>query len=77
MELDRDLATLQEVRNLVNAAKKAQDTLKTFTQEQVDRICLAVAQAGVENACLLADMAVSETGMGKYEDKCFKIDFAS
>ncbi len=77
MELDRDLATLQEVRNLVNAAKKAQDTLKTFTQEQVDRICLAVAQAGVENACLLADMAVSETGMGKYEDKCFKNYFAS
>lgn len=77
MELDRDLATLQEVRNLVNAAKKAQDTLKTFTQEQVDRICLAIAEAGEKNACLLADMAVSESGMGKYEDKCFKNYFAS
>ena len=69
LELDRDLATLQEVRNLVNAAKKAQDTLKTFTQEQVDRICLSIADAGEKNACLLADMAVSETGMGTYEDK--------
>lgn len=77
MELDRDLATLQEVRNLVHAAKKAQDTLKTFTQEQVDRICLAIAEAGEKNACLLADMAVSESGMGKYEDKCFKNYFAS
>lgn len=77
MELDRDLATLQEVRNLVNAAKKAQDTLKTYTQEQVDRICLAIAEAGEKNACLLADMAVSESGMGKYEDKCFKNYFAS
>lgn len=77
LELDRDLATLQEVRNLVNAAKKAQDTLKTFTQEQVDRICLAIAEAGEKNACLLADLAVSETGMGKYEDKCYKNYFAS
>lgn len=77
MELDRDLATLQEVRNLVNAAKKAQDILKTYTQEQVDRICLAIAEAGEKNACLLADMAVSESGMGKYEDKCFKNYFAS
>ena len=77
MELDRDLATLQEVRNLVHAAKKAQDTLKTFTQEQVDRICLAIAEAGEKNACLLADMAVSESGMGKYEAKCFKNYFAS
>ena len=77
MELDRDLATLQEVRNLVNAAKKAQDILKTFSQEQVDRICLAIAEAGEKNACLLADMAVSESGMGKYEDKCFKNYFAS
>lgn len=77
MELDRDLATLQEVRNLVNAAKKAQDALKTFSQEQVDRICLAIAEAGEKNACLLADLAVSESGMGKYEDKCFKNYFAS
>ena len=77
MELDRDLATLQEVRNLVHAAKKAQDILKTYTQEQVDRICLAIAEAGERNACLLADMAVSESGMGKYEDKCFKNYFAS
>ena len=77
MELDRDLATLQEVRNLVNAAKKAQDILKTYTQEQVNRICLALAEAGEKNACLLADLAVSESGMGKYEDKCFKNFFAS
>lgn len=77
MELDRDLATLQEVRNLLNAAKKAQDALKSFSQEQVDRICLAIAEAGEKNACLLADLAVSESGMGKYEDKCFKNYFAS
>ncbi|MBR0599880.1 acetaldehyde dehydrogenase (acetylating) [Sinanaerobacter chloroacetimidivorans] len=77
MELDRDLATLQEVRNLVNAAKKAQDILKNFSQEQVDQICLAIAEAGERNSCMLAESAVSETGMGKYEDKCFKNYFAS
>ena len=77
MEFDRDLATLQEVRNLVNAAKKAQDILKTFSQEQVDKICLAISKAGLAHACELAEMAVAETGMGKYEDKCVKNYIAS
>lgn len=77
MEFDRDLATLQEVRNLVNAAKKAQDIIKTFSQEQVDAICLAISKAGLAHACELAEMAVSETGMGKYEDKCVKNYIAS
>lgn len=77
MEFDRDLATLQEVRNLVNAAKKAQDVLKTYSQEQVDRICLAISEAGLAHSCELAQLAVSETGMGKYEDKCVKNYIAS
>ncbi|MDP4125722.1 MAG: acetaldehyde dehydrogenase (acetylating) [Bacillota bacterium] len=77
MELDRDLASLQEVRNLARSARKAQDVLKNFTQEQVDRIIDSLREAGETNASHLATMAVSETGMGKYEDKCFKNYFAS
>lgn len=77
MELDRDLCSIQETRNLVKAARKAQDIMKDFTQEQVDRICDEIRKAGEANACHLAQMAVTETGMGKYEDKCFKNYFAS
>lgn len=77
MELDRDLCSIQETRDLIRAAKKAQESLKNYTQEQVDRIVKAMCEAGEANACRLAQMAVSETGMGKYEDKCFKNYFAS
>lgn len=77
MELDRDLSSIQEARNLVKGANRAQDSLKNFTQDQVDRICDAMRQTGEENACHLAQMAVSETGMGNYEDKCFKNYFAA
>ena len=77
MELDRDLCSLQETRNLVKAAKQAQEALKEFTQAQIDRIVDAMREVGEAHASRLALMAVSETGMGKYEDKCFKNYFAS
>ncbi|HWR44463.1 acetaldehyde dehydrogenase (acetylating) [Sporomusa sp.] len=77
MELDRDLASLQEARNLVCAARKAQEIIKNFTQEQIDRVIEFMREAGESNAARLAMMAVSETGMGKYEDKCLKNYFAS
>ncbi len=77
MELDRDLASVQEARNLLRQAKKAQDELKNFTQAQVDAICDALRAAGEAEACRLAAMAVEETGMGRYEDKCFKNFFAA
>lgn len=77
MELDRDLASLQEARNLLKAARVAQETLKEFSREQVDVIVRAMKEAGETESCRLAAMAVQETGMGRYEDKCFKNYFAS
>lgn len=77
MELDRDLCSLQEARNLVKAARTAQEALRNFTQEQVDHIIDMMREAGEANAARLAMMAVSETGMGNYADKCFKNYFAS
>ncbi|EHQ88772.1 acetaldehyde dehydrogenase (acetylating) [Desulfosporosinus youngiae] len=77
MELDRDLCSLQEARNLVRDARKAQEALMNFTQEQVDKIIDMMREAGEANAARLAMMAVSETGMGNYNDKCFKNYFAS
>lgn len=77
MKLDKDLCSIQEVRNLLRAAKEAEDQLNEFSQAQVDRVVDALREAGESNACYLADMAIKETGMGKYEDKCFKNYFAS
>jgi acetaldehyde dehydrogenase (acetylating) len=77
MELDRDLASVQEARTLLRRAKKAQDELKNFTQARVDAICDALRAAGEAEACRLAALAVDETGMGRYEDKCFKNFFAA
>lgn len=77
MDLDRDLSSIQETRNLMKAAKNSQNTLKTFTQQQVNAITDAIRSAGEAEACRLAAMAVQETGMGRYEDKCFKNYFAA
>ncbi|MCL2736952.1 MAG: acetaldehyde dehydrogenase (acetylating) [Propionibacteriaceae bacterium] len=75
--LDKDLASIQQARTLIRAAKVAQERLATYTQDQVDRICLAMAQAGFAHAGDLARAAVEETGMGRVEDKTLKNQFAT
>jgi acetaldehyde dehydrogenase (acetylating) len=77
MELDRDLASVQEARNLLKSARVAQQALKEYSREQVDAIVKAMKEAGEAESCRLAALAVEETGMGRYEDKCFKNYFAS
>ena len=72
MALDKDLQSIQEVRDLIAAAKKAQAILATYSQDKIDAICFAIAQAGAKNAERLAKMANEETGFGKWEDKILK-----
>ncbi len=72
MGLDRDLQSIQEVRDLVANAKKAQKELASFTQEQIDRIIYEIAKDCAANAQKLAKMAVEETGFGVWEDKVLK-----
>ena len=72
MTLDRDLQSIQEVRDLVANAKKAQKELATFSQEQIDRIICEIAKDCAANAQTLAKMAVEETGFGVWEDKVLK-----
>jgi len=74
---DKDLLSVQEVRELVAAAKKAQQELAGKTQADVDRICRSISTAGVRNARRLAEMAVEETGFGIVDDKVIKNIFAS
>ena len=77
MEFDKDLTARQEARTLAAAAGKAQHILAEFPQEKLDAIVEAVAKAFSENAVMLAEMAVSETGFGNVEDKTTKNRFAS
>jgi acetaldehyde dehydrogenase (acetylating) len=75
--MDRDLASIQEVRDMLAQARAAADQFKHFTQDQVDRVVQAMASAALGNARRLARMAHEETGFGTVEDKTTKNTFTS
>jgi len=78
MELrDIDLISIQETRDLVALAKKAQAVYRECDQAAVDRTVVAVAEAAEAEAVPLAKLACEETGFGKWEDKVIKNLFAS
>ncbi len=77
MALDIDLQSIQEMRDLVEAAKKAQLEFRAYDQQRVDRIVAAMAEAGYQAAERLGRMAHEETGFGKPEDKKKKNEFAT
>ena len=74
---DKDLLSVQEVRDLVEKAKKAQQEFAQKSQEEVDAIVKSVAEAGVRNAKRLAKMAHEETGFGIEAGKVIKNVFGS
>lgn len=74
---DKDLLSVQEVRELVEKAKTAQQELSEKSQKEVDAIVKSMASAGVRNARRLAKMAHDETGFGIEADKVIKNVFAS
>ena len=77
MELDKDLQSIQEVRNLVARAKSAQAEYAEFDQQRVDNVVQTVAQACAKEAERLAKMAVDETGFGNWQDKILKNQLGS
>jgi len=74
---DKDLLSIQEVRALFEKAKKAQKVFAEFSQEKIDEIVKDVAYSCLEHSARLAELAVKETGFGRYEDKIIKNTFAS
>jgi acetaldehyde dehydrogenase (acetylating) len=76
-ELDADLRSIQEARTLALAAQAAQALWARATQEEVDRVCAAMAEAGAAAAGRLADLAVAETGYGVREHKTLKNQLCS
>lgn len=72
LALDKDLQSIQEVRDLIAKAKDAKRILSTFSQEKLDAICEAVAEACMAHGTELAGQAARETGFGNAEDKAIK-----
>ena len=77
MELDKDLRSRQEARDLLKQAAAAQKQLAAMSQQQLDNIVKAISDAIFAASSELADMAVRETGFGNVEDKITKNQFAS
>lgn len=76
-QADKDLASVSEARVLARAARQAQTLLAELSQEQIDAIVTAMAEAVTPHADALARLAVEETGYGVVADKVQKNLFAS
>ena len=66
---DRDLASIQEARDLVQKARSAQLGFAKLNQEQINQVVQAIAKVMTAMAEDLAKLAVEETGYGNWEDK--------
>ena len=77
MSVDKDLVSVQQARDLVEAAHRAQTQVSEFDQAKIDRICEAMARAALAEAARLGAMAVEETGYGVPADKQEKNRFAA
>jgi acetaldehyde dehydrogenase (acetylating) len=77
MSVDKDLVSVQQARDLVDAAHKAQLEVARYDQAKIDRICQTMAAAALREAARLGTMAVEETGYGVATDKQEKNRFAA
>jgi len=75
--IDPDLLSTQEARTLAATARDAQRIWANVTQEQVDRVCAAMADAAYRASERLGRMAAEETGYGVPEHKKLKNEFSS
>jgi acetaldehyde dehydrogenase (acetylating) len=73
----KDERSVAEARELVERAHAAFLKFQHFSQEQVDKIIDAMAEAATANAESLALLAVEETTYGRVEDKIQKNLFSS
>ena len=74
---DRDLISIQEAREALERASAAQKKFAAFSQEQVDAVVAACADAATDAGEPLARLAVEETGYGNIPDKIIKNRLAS
>jgi len=77
MQIDKDLLSIQEARDLAAQAYEAQLIWGKASQDQVDRVCAAMAEAGYQASDRLGRMATEETGYGVAAHKKLKNELAS
>src|SRR5512135_3762173 len=77
MALDKDLSSIQEARDLAKQAHEAWQSWAHATQAEVDRVCAAMAEAGVRASERLGRLAQEETGYGVAAHKKIKNEFGS
>lgn len=75
--MDADLASIQQARDLLRAARAAELRAKELDQEAVDRITEAMIRAGARASDRLARLACEETGFGRVDSKKKKNLFAT
>ncbi|MCS5422394.1 MULTISPECIES: acetaldehyde dehydrogenase (acetylating) [Psychrilyobacter] len=75
--MDKDLLSIQQVRDLMTLSKGAQKKYAEFSQEKIDYIVKAVVKEMSSHNERLAKQAAEETGFGIWEDKVIKNKFAS
>jgi propionaldehyde dehydrogenase len=61
-----------DVESAILSAKQAQKEFLALGMEKRKEIIIAIREAGIKNARMLAELAVQETGMGRVEDKVLK-----
>src|SRR5262245_22880053 len=77
MSADKDLISVQQARDLVEAAHRAQQEIARFDQAKIDHICDVMAKAALQDSPRTAAIAVEETGYGIAEDKQTKNRFSA
>src|SRR5207244_3525507 len=77
MSADKDLISVQQARDLVEAAHRAQAEVARFDQAKIDRVCAAMAKAALRESARRGALAVEETGYGIPADKQEKNRFAA
>jgi len=76
-QTDRDLTSIAEARAMARRAKQAWLQLAEFSQERIDAVVDAMAEAATAQAEAFARLAVEETGYGLVADKIQKNLFCS
>jgi acetaldehyde dehydrogenase (acetylating) len=74
---NKDLDSIAQARSIAAAARQAQSLLAELSQQQIDTIVTAMADAATAHAEALARLAVEETGYGVVADKVEKNLFSS
>ena len=74
---ERQATWQKEIDTLIARAQEAAVQFLSLGQAEVDRIVRAAALAGEADRLSLARLAVEETGMGVFEDKVIKNQFAT